>query len=62
MNINKNNDILEKEDNMDNNSDDFDKYNNKNNNQAKKKRVAPVMPENFKNSKFNRGRVYRPIK
>jgi hypothetical protein len=58
MNINKNNDILEKEDNMDNNSDDFDKYNNKNNNQAKKKRVAPVMPENFKNSKFNRGRGY----
>ena len=26
MNINKNNDIFEKEDNMDNNSDDFDKY------------------------------------
>ena len=38
---------------MENNSDDFNKYNSKNNSQNKKKRVAPVMPDNFKNSKFN---------
>ena len=38
--------------------DDFDKYNNINNNQAKKKRIAPIMPDDFKNSKFNRGKGY----
>ena len=55
----RNNDIMEKNDEeMENNSDDFNKYNSKNNSQNKKKRVAPVMPDNFKNSKFNRGRGY----
>ena len=63
VNKNKNNDIIENNDEeIQNNSDDFDNY-NKNNNQTKKKRVAPVMPENFKNSKFNRGRGYTgPLK
>ena len=53
---NNNNDLIENNDEeIQNKSDNYDNY-NKNNEQAKKKRVAPIMPENFKNSKFNRGR------
>ena len=57
VNNNRNDDIMENNDEeIHNNSDDNENYNNNKNNQIKKKRVAPVMPENFKNSKFNRGR------
>ena len=54
---NKNNVDIERnnEEEILNNSDDHENYNK---NQGKKKRVAPVMPENFKNSKFNRGKGY----
>ena len=60
---NNNNELIENNDEeIQNNSDDYNNY-NKNNDQVKKKRVAPIMPENFKNSKFNRGRGYTgPLK
>ena len=58
VNNNKNNDIIANNyEEIHNNNDDFDKYNNINN-QAKKKRIAPIMPDDFKNSKFNTEKGY----
>ena len=53
-----NNEMIENKD-VQNNSDDWG-HCNKINKQAKK-RIAPVIPENFKNSKFNRGRGYAEL-